>query len=350
MSEAGKAHFFMLGEQHGTADIARAATALYLRLQPLGYDRAAIEVGPWSTPVMEKLMRDGDAYETYLATEDRMLTFPFFFYTEEVEFARAVLASSPVKSSALWGVDQEFVAGAAPVLDLLEEWADTPQARTAVARARAQLKENPMMLGSGDDAVWIDLQEAFLGSKSGEALRLLEEVFVSRRIYAPFVGGGGSVYLANEERERYMKTNFMRHLTEAEAQLGETPRVYLKFGANHVFYGRSKTHVLSLGTFVREIAWARGLEVFNVHADCIGGQTRDPRSGETPPCSSYLVKGDSSLMNHLIEDRITLIDLRSLRPYAKAWKDFDAESKRLIWSFDAYLAIPEPKAAGVVGQ
>ena len=38
----------------------------------------------------------------------------------------------------------------------------------------------------------------------------------------------------------------------------------------------SKTHVLSLGNFARELAWARGLEVFNLHADCIGGQTRDP--------------------------------------------------------------------------
>ena len=52
-------------------------------------------------------------------------------------------------------------------------------------------------------------------------------------------------------------------LREAEGQ-GSTPKVFLKFGANHVFDGRSTTNVLSLGNFVREIGWARGVESFNV--------------------------------------------------------------------------------------
>ena len=296
VDEAGRAHFFMLGEQHGTADIARVATALFRKLQPLGYEHAAIEVGPWSTPIMEELLReDGEAYERYLTTEDRLLTFPFFFYKEEVEFGRTVIELSGTKSDALWGVDQEFVAGARPLLDLLDGWADTPQAKTAVKRARAQLKENPMLLGTGEDGIWVDMVEAFLGSKHPEALQLLDEILMSRRIYSPFVGRGGSVYLANEERERYMKTNFNRHLEEAEARLGKTPRVFMKFGANHVFYGRSKTHVLSLGNFGARAGLgtqARGVQPGS--ADCIGGQTRDPRSGGTPPCSSYLVKGGTA--------------------------------------------------------
>ena len=38
--------------------------------------------------------------------------------------------------------------------------------------------------------------------------------------------------------------------------------MFLKFGANNVFDGRSRTNVLSLGNFVRELAWARvGAEV-----------------------------------------------------------------------------------------
>ena len=94
---AAEAHFFMIGEQHATADIALLSTALYRDLNRLGYRYAAVESGPWSTPIVEQLLGADDprAFEDYLAASDAgVLTFPFFFFAEEAGFARAVIESS----------------------------------------------------------------------------------------------------------------------------------------------------------------------------------------------------------------------------------------------------------------
>lgn len=344
---ADRAHFFMVGEQHATADIARLATAMVRSFRPLGYQRAAVEVGPWSTPVMEAMLRDGDALERYLAGEGRALTFPFFFFTEEIEFGRTLVELSDLDADALWGLDQEFIAAAPVLLDLLAEWADDDVTRAAVARAREQAAADPMWLGGADDAQIRALAAAFATRRDHRARRLIDAIVLSRSIYAPFVGRGGSVWEANRARERYMKRNFQMQLVAAETA-GMTPKVFLKFGANHVFDGRSPTHVLSLGNFVREIAWSRGLEAVNVHVDCRGGRMRDPRSADAVPCTSYLLDADSSIASHLSDEGAVLIDLRALRPHARLWQDFDQKSQKLIWSFDAYIAIPDVAPATIV--
>ncbi len=348
--EGKRVHFFMLGEQHATADIAELSSALFRELNQTGYQRAAVEVGPWSTPVLEKLLRspDGQAFRDYLAGEGRSLTFPFFFYQEEMDFGRAVVESSTLKRDALWGVDQEFIAAGPVVLELLAGWADTRETKAAVAAAQEQCKQDVMLLGSGDEAIWQALHEAFDGSGNADARRLLDEVDLSRRIYSPFVGRGGNAFTGNEERERYMKTNFHEQLSRAMQGSGTPPKIFFKFGANHVMYGHSPTHVLTFGTFVRDLGLALGVETVNVHVDCMGGEIRDPRSGATSACSSYFVGETGELRDHVDPEGITLIDLRGLRPHAKLWRGWDERTRRLILGYDAYVVIPDPRAAGLV--
>lgn len=61
LQEAEKAHFFLLGEQHATVEIAELATALFRALAPLGYQHAAVEVGPAGARGLESLLQDEDA-------------------------------------------------------------------------------------------------------------------------------------------------------------------------------------------------------------------------------------------------------------------------------------------------
>jgi len=347
IEEGAKAHFFMLGEQHATADIAHFATAMWHALGAHGYRHAAVEVGPWSTGQLEVLLRQGpDALERWTRAEPgRGFTFPFFFFTEEAAFGYAVVEQAGRTRNALWGLDQEFIAAGDLLLGMLAAWADTPEAKAAVAEAAANAKANPMFLGRGDEVDWKQLTDAFATSRSPDAKRLLDEIAMSRRIYAPFTGRGGSVYLANEERERYMKDNFLQQFARAENAEDAPPRVFLKFGANHVAYGHSPTHVLTLGTFVHEYGQSRGLGTFNVHVDCHGGEGRDPRSGEASACESYFLGPDSALRKFLRDDAVTLIDLRALRANGRIWKDLDDKSRDLILSYDAYVALPNVKPA-----
>lgn len=342
-SQAAEAHFFLLGEQHATADIARLSDGLFERLNTVGYSVAAVEVGPWSASLMEAMLRQdgGEPFEHYLRDPSHRLVFPFFSFREEADFARTVVRLAPAGGPALWGLDQEFLGAGPLLLDELERAATTDGQRTAMRVARQSVALDPMALGTGADDPWLGLESEFRGF--GEAGALADAILATRRIYAPFTGRGGQVYQANNERERYMKRNLVRHLC---ADPGcDWPRVFMKFGANHLAYGHSPTGVLSLGTFVHEIATTRGKSTFSLHVDCRGGEAMDVVTGHSVPCQGGMLEADSDLMRFVQASAPTLIDLRSLRPHRRLWRDWDEKSRALIAAYDAYLVLPNVRPA-----
>lgn len=348
--EAARSHFFLLGEQHATADIARVALAIWTDLHSAGYEHLAVEIGPYGTRRLEGLLRDGgiSALEGFLSTGDNLLTFPFAFYAEEADLLAAVVRDSADPARALWGLDQEFIAGGRVVLEELAELTTTDEQRTAVAAARDAAAQNVMWLGVSDPAAFADLQSAFAGNAAGEGI--VEAVILSNRIYAPFTGRGGSVYLANEMRERQMKRLFAEAFQDVRARTGEPPRVFLKFGANHLAAGHSPTNVLSLGNFVREFGEAMDLASYAVHVDCQGGQVTDPRSGEHLDCESYFLGESSDLAALLPDEPLALLDLRALRGSMDRFSDWDERSRTLILAYDSVLFVRDAAPATVVGQ
>jgi len=345
VTEAGNADLFLLGEQHGTADIARLARHLYARLHDeAGYSHLAIEVGPYSTAVMEGLLRDENpqAFETYRDGLNMPLAFPFVFFGEELAFLRDVLRRTPTAVT-LWGLDQEFVASGAILADRLEALAQTDAQREAAAQFREAALENPMLIGSAPGETFAPLASTF--SEPGEAHDMIEEMIRSNRIYAPFMGRGGFGYLANLEREDQMKRNFLADYVRAAAREGAAPRVMVKLGANHTSYGRSPTSVPATGDFLREWGLANGLTVFNVHADCLGGEMRDVQSGNAVPCESYRMPEEGPMRSALALEGPMVVDLRPLRPYAPRWDFLDAETEALIFAYDAYVVFPDTTAA-----
>jgi hypothetical protein len=345
-SQAAEAHFFLLGEQHATADIAHLSDGLFERLNALGYSVAAVEVGPWSASLMEAMLRrdGGEPFEHYLRDPSHRLVFPFFSFSEEADFARTVVRLASAGGPALWGLDQEFLGAGPLLLDELERAATTDGQRTAVLAARQSVVRDPMALGTGADDPWLGLESAFRGF--GEAGALADAILVSRRIYAPFTGRGGHVYQANNERERYMKRNLTRHLAADPGR--DWPKVFMKFGANHLAYGHSPTGVLSLGTFVHEIATMRDKSTFSLHVDCRGGEAMDVVTGHSGPCQSGMLESDSDLMRFVQASTPTLIDLRSLRPYRRLWRNWDEKSRTLIAAYDAYLVLPNVRPATLI--
>jgi hypothetical protein len=62
------------------------------------------------------------------------------------------------------------------------------------------------------------------------------------------------------------------------------------------------------------------------------------------PCEAYYSK-DSAIARMPKPDRMTLVDLRPLRPLLSRLTDLDEESRKLILSFDYYLAIKDVRPA-----
>jgi hypothetical protein len=346
LAQAAGADFLLLGEQHTTAEIGLLSAGLFERLVPAGYAVAAIEVGPWSTRRLESLLRDDEAFERYLAEPAHRTVFPFYGLREDADFLRTVIARSPRKADVLWGLDQEFVGAAPLMLDELSRLATSDAQRAAVDALREASRSDRMALAAGSDAPWQALHEAFAGNAPAQAITA--DILVSRRIYAPYMERGGSYYLANDERERYMKTQLATRLGEAAGPRGEWPKVFVKAGAYHLAYGHSPTGVLSLGTFVREYAHASGRTVFSVHVDCLGGESTDVFAGGTAACKSAYLGPDSPLRKFVAVDEPVVVDLRSLRARRSVWRDWDEQTRSLILAYDAYLALPTVSPAAVI--
>lgn len=332
------------GEQHATADIALFAQAWFVHLDEQGFDHAIIEVGPWGTRRAEALLRAGDeAFERDAAARADGLAYPFLFFQEEADLARMIVDRQDSDGPALFGVDQEFIAGGSILAERLDELAATDHERAAVARFETMLAGNPWAVGAAPHDDLVFLAEAFEGGDA-EAQAITSEVLASNTIYAAFTGRSRDALAANTRREEGMRRYFLEAWPVIVAESDGEPRAFFKFGGNHLMRGHTRTHVPGFGGFLAEWGFANDLAFFNVMVDCDGGEMRDVRSGETTPCSSYFPL-DGTPFEGLAGDGPVVIDLAALRQGAVREDGLDPGILRLILAFDAYVILPDVQAA-----
>ena len=282
--EAAQAQFFMIGEQHATAGIAKVNLGLHRLAAGQGYNHAALEIGPDSTLEIERLVRSGKGQlASFIRQPRQSFVFPFLGWAEETALVEQIVYHSPAKSPVLWGIDQEFVGSAPLHLSRLRSWAGHTSQKRVLADLSAKASADPLLIGMMDPAAYDRLRSAFPRSRHPEAARLIDDLAASTAIYAPFAGKGGSRQAANVARESMLKQQFLRHFRQAEASLGRPPKVFFKFGANHAMRGHSLSDVPALGNFLAEWGLSRGFSMLNVAVDCIGGEQSDLRTGQRSP-------------------------------------------------------------------
>lgn len=348
VADAQGAQFVMVGEQHGSGDIARLETAFHRTLAERGFTHSALEVGPISTKFAEQLIRSGAGkLQDFIAAPGNGFTLPFLFFAEEAQMAEAMVRTSPDAKQALFGLDQEFV-GAAPILiRVLENAARTPAQRTALQTFRAASAKDKMLIGKIEERGLEPLQRAYSGNKA--AMEIIDAIRTSAGIYKPFITGTGSAYAGNLARETYIKGNFVRQFEEARRRNGKAPKVFLKFGGYHAMRGMSGTNVPALGNFLAEWGLPQGYRMVNLMVDCIGGETMNPQTNAPAPCESYFPK--EGLLHRAVVDGgpVQIVDLRALRPQLGRLKDADEQTRKVILAFDYYVAVKDGRAATLLG-
>ena len=349
IEDGADAQFFLIGEQHATADIGEIATAMHAALVPHGYQYMAMEIGPWSTRYAEQLIRNTDDVVAAIGSApSNGFSLPFLFFAEDARLAQQGIALSPSPFETLWGVDQEFIAGA-PILAMqLETLSRTDAQRAAVQLFSEAAAADLMYLATTGPETYADLRAVFDPVTDAEAIAIIDAMLLSNTIYRPFVHRTGDIYSANLTRENYMKRNFLDHFTRIEARDGQPPRVFFKFGANHMMRGLSTTNVPALGNFLVEWGRIRNFGVVNIMIDCNGGESVDVRSGVTSPCQSYALEEDSLIRSIVGDQSLVLIDLRPLRAQIRSRTAIDRASRDLIFAFDYYLAVAEVEPATVI--
>lgn len=332
---ANGAQFFLLGENHGNAGMARFATSLSRSLAGLGFGYTAVEVDPlMSRLLVERLGGGKPGFAAWLAADQRQRSIPFYVWDEEADFMLSSMARGPV-----WGLDQSFIAATHVHLDEIARLTRSAKARALATTMAGEARADVMgFLGKVDMARLTALRTAM--ANGDPAIPLTNQLIESTLIYAPFTrDDGGSVYAGNLRRETMMKTNFIANLKMATKR-GVVPRVLLKFGSYHLARGLSPTHVPSLGNFVAETAQGMGKSVFNLRMMCGPGTQQMMYDGSAFDCEAdEFAPLAAAFKPYLIGSGDTVFDLRPLRDHPRLWKDWPAEAQELVWSYDAVVVI-----------
>ena len=331
---------FLMGERHGTAEIPQVAASLYERLAEHGYGPVALEIGPFAAQAATGALETG-GYSALkrLVTRYERPPIPFLHWKEESKMAARMAEAG----ATIWGVDYEFIFSLPMHLDALTDEAETAREREAVQKVRTQMKEKwggeaSPAIGAAAPSAFRALRTAFEPRGDETALARIDAILESNAIYAPYVREEGSFPESDRRRENLMKEQLISYVRAREKKRGEAPKVFHKNA--HVGKLAPDDRHVTFGAFVAAWLRGRGAESFHVLADCHGGQIPQTGQGGGGACTAYLDEKDSPFAGHLGEDRITVIDLRPLRPYLGA--DFlSPQLRRLIVSFDAYVAIPD---------
>jgi hypothetical protein len=345
------AQFFLIGEEHGVAEVPRVAAGLFRELAPAGYRHLAIETGEWLAAALNQAVladTTGAAYTAFL--RGNFPGAPFYGWREDAAFLRTAVQAAGGRPDVLWGLDYDILADRY-TLRRLRDIAPTPAARaaaeTVIARADSALQHavsardpGALMMFGGPDDVYTTLRRAYAPAPGSEAERIIGLMERTREINGAFMRG--ELYRSNYDRAQLNKRNFMRLLDQATAREGRMPRVMMKFGAYHMARGRTFTNVFDLGTLASELADVHGSRSFGVLMMAGEGSRQaviDPRvfrSSEAPVeveawARPFLAAADPA--------RWTVIDLRPIRARIPRLGSLPEDTLKVLYGFDAVVVL-----------
>lgn len=340
-----EAQFFLLGEQHGVAEIPKLSAALV----PAGYAKLAIEVSPPMAAELDRSLANGiEGLRRQFA--DPQARVAFYDMREEAEFLASARAALPGGRPFLWGTDYE-VAADRRLIALLTAKRKPAAAQAALAgleqasaAAWAEYEKTRNLAAihsfSGDPKLVAAVRSAWPrpDPEAGWILGTLQETLEINKLWLE-----GERYRSNERRSDFMRRNFLRYW-RAEKKAGRSPKVMLKYGASHVVRGRNMSEVFDLGALVPEIAAAEGAKAF--HLLVLNGL--DSRTAVLDPATftykpgarQQYGEGLQPLLGEAWTDSFTLFDTAAIRPLLGASRTpAHPELLRTVHGFDAVLVL-----------
>lgn len=357
--EEGKAaRFFMVGEEHGIAQVPALVTQLMAALKPAGYTRLGLEISPPTARATDQAARGGiEGLKRF--TAEHPPGPPFYTMAEEARMLAAVRAAQPGNAPVLFGLDYEVFEDRL-LISLLKAKAPA-SARLALAALEAAsnagweqfLKTRNVSLilpFSGDPALVRSVRAAWPrpDAASEEILETLEQTLVINQHQS-----AERYFDSNNSRAVFNRANWAR-LWRVEGAKAKPPKMMFKFGGGHMMRGRSPTEVYDIGNLVSETAVLRGETSFNLLVVPADGGRQAYFNPETfPKVSTTAVETIAELSLQALAAQAlpgssTLFDLRPLRaemPNAVNSSD-DTRLARVVRGYDAMLLIDRSTASG----
>jgi hypothetical protein len=341
------AQYVFLGEDHGLAEVADFAGALYAELQPLGFNTVALEVGPYTARALSHALASRDAGAQQAAFLRRHpMSVAFYNTQEELHFLEHARTLSGDRFKVI-GFDQELMGASRWLLEEVAAQHLPPATRELVnrllAREEAAVEDarksgRPdllfMMVAPRDD---LELLQTQLEHSHLDATPI-RNLLASRDIYTQFFKNG---YEGNVMRSLLMR----RYFVEAG---GAGRKVMLKGGTEHAFKGVNPVDNRDLGNFIAEAAEGAGVRSLHIAMIAASGEQLMFAGAGRPMKATPINQGarDSLLADFkpLLDeaeqhDAWSLFDLQPLRPQLRRLK-VGRELARIILGFDYVVIVP----------
>lgn len=317
LAEARQNDFFLLGELHGENEIPELLRSLWPQMWKDGYRQVAAEVSPWAAHHLEDVPT-GQGPEVVALWSKRQ--------------ARDVHAFASQTADVLWGCDMEEVQPQFLIRELagLNPGDLKLEQMVQITKDGYDRKMAPelLALATGSDA---KKDETVNDISLRQNLLATLEIDKSRAVV-------DTKMIAQNERERLMKEQFLAHFSHASA-IGTPSKVLLRFGRNHLHRGYDARGISTLGNFIAEFAVAHGRKAFNVGVFAGGG--KETLMGETFDADERDDEPTFALLAERAKYPATVYDLRPLRQLLHRIpeeKRSPLEANLIYWS-DSYDAL-----------
>ncbi len=288
----------------------------------------------------------------------------FLNMREENDLAEDCANTSQGHPFELWGLDQEYVGAAGPLLEAMLATGPGPlsvqaihmaqkheQAAERVASVKNDVKELYLINASDEDLR--QLSEAIRKDGLPETVRLFEEFEASHNIYRMSLAGQAE---SNHARAVLLKQHLLADYLPFHTR-SPAGRVLFKFGSMHMGRGFDPLHQLNLGNTVAEMADVEGVQ--SLHISILGAEGISASTGaygkplKTAPFDLISNNEQAGWLAPALHDLIpatnksgpapaTMFDLRKLRfrglTFAPKWE-------QLIYSYDVLIILPHVSPA-----
>jgi len=361
VQEGRDARFTLIGEEHGVAETAQFAAALFNALRGSGYRRMAIEVSPIIAQDIEAAARRNglQGIVDFFARPD---TWSPFYLREEAQLVADVIKAAPKTERVLWGFDREIFSDRYLISKLetkvprsaRESFTRLKEASTnAWARHRQNPSPENIFCLSQDPALVSAVRAAWPNPdrESDTILRTLEESLVISTAARTSTG-----WAYSQRRAQWNRSNLAARLRE-ERGSGTPPKVMLKFGYNHMIRGANYFNVFDIGAMTDEVAALSGGGAFHIlvlpgpgSRQAVLGPGRSFVSVSSDEFDEFRL-GDQRLTRVLSNANATgheVIDLRALRPLAmRGLESWNPDVVRTIHGYDAAVIWKGARASSV---
>src|SRR5690349_8840730 len=344
VEKARDARFTLIGEEHGVAETAQLATALFNALRASGYSRLAIELSPIIAQDIEAAARR-NGLQGILDFYATPTTWSPQYLREEAQLIASAVAGAPRNERVVWGFDREIFSDRY-LMSRLEP--KVPQrARAAFARlkqasAASWAQQTPFIFSQNPDPALVSAVRSAWPNPDRDSDMILRTLEESLAINA--VAQTGTAWDSSERRAQWMRNSFAERLRE-EQRRGSQPKVMMKAGYNHMIRGENYVNIFDLGSMPDEVAALRGGHAFHVivlpgpgsHQATLG----PGRSFVAISSDEYdeFKAGDQRLTRVLSNANATgheVIDLRAVRSLAmRGLESWNTDVVKTIYGYDA---------------